>query len=145
MMNGLCRQTLTGYGNGQSRRCCESSAPSSHPAPSSASETPSMCAPPTSILAPENGFNITQMIKCKLQQHHPGTLICSFYPYSGLILHADTSGTIVFGVSLGLVWERVLSYLAYTLCTKPKAQPESQPWLGQPKSTKPQELSLLHG
>lgn len=101
--------------------------------------------PPTSILAPENGFNITQMIKCKLQQHHPGTLICSFYPYSGLILHADTSGTIVFGVSLGLVWERVLSYLAYTLCTKPKAQPESQPWLGQPKSTKPQELSLLHG
>lgn len=44
------------------------------------SEISSLPALPTSILAPENGFSLTQMIKSKLQQHHPATLTCSSDP-----------------------------------------------------------------
>lgn len=35
---------------------------------------------PTSVLAPKHGFNLTQMIRSKLQQHHPDTSILSAHP-----------------------------------------------------------------
>lgn len=48
--------------------------------PPLASEISSLPASPTSVLAPENGFSLTQMIKSKLQEHHAATLICSSHP-----------------------------------------------------------------
>lgn len=48
--------------------------------PPLASEISSLPAPPTPVLAPENRFSLTQMIKIKRQEHHPATLICSSHP-----------------------------------------------------------------